>query len=446
MALSAGTRVIVLGAGIAGLAAADQLSRAGCEVKVIEKRSVCGGTHRAHHIHPYTFDVGAIFYEDDARIFDLAPEAKSLCPTILRRQRRVAPDGSVQHYPLEPREFLRQPPTVLAKSVVNLLWSRAAVKRDGTLQAITTKRLGSSFFKSTGLSAYISRFHHVPPEEIDESFFFYRMKHIERVTRMDVLARLALRSFLSSAPVGEKVRRPLHVRPREGFGPIFDPVVQRLKRAGVEFSFDDELLSLQRYGPYFLAQSSSGTTKADAVVSTIPLDTLHRAVFGEASTLVSLDMTTLFISASGLDPRVGNVLFNFHPYGRWKRATIYSRIYPDPAISREYLAVEATIPPSGEHDPEGTFNDFRTHIAALGLGENLILEGHERVESCYPLYSPGVAATVPQIIRRLTDTGLILAGRQGRFEYLPTSSGVIRRVVEELNAAETPTSPAAAAA
>lgn len=425
--------VVVLGAGIAGLAAADRLSRSGWRVRVIERHAQAGGVHRARHIGPYTYDVGSIFYEQDARIFRLAPGLSELCPQVTRVQRRIAPDGTVRHYPFEPREFLSRSPLRLAWFVTDLAWSRLAVRRDGTLDAISRKRLGRSFFEKTGLSSYIARFHHVSPRGIDESFFFHRMAFIERFTRPGELARQAMRSMRPSAPA--RPRPPLHVRPRSGFEPVFDRIVGRLASEGVDFRFGEELLSLKREGSLFLVQTTAGTFPAEAVVSAIPLDTLHRALFGDASGLVSLDMAMLFVSAARLDARLGNVLFNFHHMGWWKRATIYSRIYPEPRIGREFLAVEATIPQGGAYDPQAVFEDFRRHLESLGLADDLALEGHEHLDNCYPLYAPGTQVAVRQVLRRVAQAGVVTAGRQGRFEYLPTSSGVIRRVTEELDAA-----------
>lgn len=433
--MRAGSRVIVLGAGIAGLAAADKLSREGHQVTVIERAQKAGGTHRSRQIGPYTFDVGSIFYEENARILDLAPGLRDLCPTVKRTQRRIAPDNSVLHYPLEPREFLRKPLLPLTKAFVDLAWSRFAVRRNGTLDAISRKRLGSALFKSTGLQNYITRFHHVAPEEIDEAFFFHRMAFIERSTRIGMLLKSAWKALVMRRTVASKTRRSLHVRPREGFDAIFDRIVARLRGEGVGFAFGEELVSLRREAGQFCAITQAGNAVADVVVSTVPLDTLHHALFQKRSGLVSLNMTTLFISAGRLDPGVGNVLFNFHGDGRWKRATIYSRIYPDISTQREFFAVEMTIQPGGKHDAEAAFEDFRSHMTALHLADDLILEGHDFVENCYPLYSPGSTDQLSAIIERIAGAGVILAGRQGRFEYLPTSSGVIRRVAEELEAA-----------
>ncbi|WP_246543278.1 FAD-dependent oxidoreductase [Novosphingobium profundi] len=427
--------VIVLGGGIAGLSAAQTLTAAGMQVTLVEAEASCGGTHRSHAIGPYTFDVGSIFYEANARLFALAPGLKEMCPTISRQQRRIAPGGELLHYPLEPREFLRRRPLELLLALLDLAWSRLRVRRNGGLDAISRKRLGRRFFESTGLRHYITRFHHVPPEEVSETFFFHRMGFIDKATRLRALARLTLRALFSRGSVANRPRPVLHVRPREGFAPLFERILAQLRAQGVETRLATRIDSIRREGSSFVLETDSGTLRASAIVSTIPLATLHKAVFGTSCGLEALDMTTLFASASWLDARVGNVLFNFDRHGRWKRATIYSRIYPEPALPREFLAIECTIPPGGEHAPDVIFADFRGHVEGLGLARDLALEGHTRVEGCYPLYRPDTEATLRNTLERIAQAGIVTVGRQGRFEYLPTSSGVIRRVREELEKA-----------
>lgn len=429
-ASSGATSVIVLGAGIAGLSAAHRLSERGLDVTVIDQADRAGGAHRSCHIGDFTFDLGSFFYEDGARIFELAPQIREQCPKVLRVQRRIAPTGSILHYPLEPREILKQCSWRLPFALLDLAGSRLGVRRDGTLDAISRQRLGRTFFRMTGLEAYMRRFHHLPPSEIDEGFFFHRMAHIERSTRAEALLHAAFRSLIPRT--ANSARRPLYVRPRSGFEKIFKPIVAHLKSRGVEFRFLESLECIRSQGPAFHVRTSMGSYTADVLVSTVPLESLHQALFGESSGLTSLDMTTLFVSADWLDPRAGNVLFNFHGEGHWKRATVYSRIYPQSLGGREFFTVEATIAAGASYLPEAIFDDFRSHASALGFARGIRLEGHARVGDCYPLYPPGSAARLQTVTDRVSATGVVLAGRQGRFEYLPTSSGVIRRVEEEL--------------
>ena len=429
--------VVVLGAGIAGLAAADRLARAGHRVIVLEASARCGGTHRSRNIGPYTFDVGSIFYEDGSRLFELADGLREMCPAVQRRQRRIAPSGHLLHYPLEPRETLLQFPLRLPAILADIAWSRLFVRRDGSLEAILRQRLGQRLLNQTGLAAYVARFHHVPARDIDELFFFHRMAFVERMTRLGAMLGTGWRSLLARGPgVAGRKRKDLHIRPAAGYDELFLVVRQRLEAAGVEFRFGAAVQAIARQPDgSFAIRTAAGSITAPAVVSTIPLNALHEMLFGQPTGLASLHLTSLFVSAGQLHPDTGNVLFNFHTAGRWKRATIYSRMYPHLGEGRAFFTVEITIPPGGAHDPEAGFADFAAHLQALGIADDLRLEGSERVEDAYPLYAPGSVALLEQALARVAAAGVITVGRQGRFEYLPTSNGVVFRVREELAAA-----------
>lgn len=424
--------VIVLGAGIAGLGAAERLAASGHRVLVIDHATRCGGTHRSRAIGPYTFDVGSIFYEPNAPLLRLAPDLRELCPTVWREQRRIGPGGEVLHYPIEPRQLLAVSPWRTALGLGDMLVSRATVSTNGSLDAIIRQRLGRTFLKDTGLHSYISRFHHVPPEEIDEAFFRYRMGFIAHMTQPMNLLRKGFVSVFSNKPINAKIRRPQHVRPYDGYDLLFNPIRARLESTGVTFRLGETPVSIERRPDGFRVETDQGEYHAPALVSTIPLDTMHRLLFGTPSGLISLDMTTLFVSAATLSAKLGNVIYNFHQHGWWKRATVYSRIYPEAPTDREFFAVEVTIAEGSRHDPDRAFADFAGHMSALGLATDLRLEGADLIESCYPLYRRGVYQQAATVAARVGETGIITAGRQGRFEYLPTSSGVIRRVWEEL--------------
>lgn len=55
-------KVIVVGAGLAGLSAAHELHQAGCEVVVLEAQSKVGGRCKTKHENDFSFDTGAQFF------------------------------------------------------------------------------------------------------------------------------------------------------------------------------------------------------------------------------------------------------------------------------------------------------------------------------------------------------------------------------------------------
>ncbi|WP_444459963.1 FAD-dependent oxidoreductase [Rhodobacter capsulatus] len=429
------TGVLVIGGGIGGLAAADALARAGHRVVLLEAGDWLGGMHHSVEIGPYSFDLGAIFYEETAALFDLAPGLRDLCPQVQRVQCRIDPEGTLCHYPIELRDLRRWPRARLAGAVAAMLAARLLLRRDGTLERACVNRLGPVFYRGTGLRDYVARFNVSPPEAIDEEFFVDRMRFVHRQTDFAAMARAGWNGLRHGA-FRVKPRDPLRVRPRAGYGVLFERIRAQLEAAGGRVVLQAPVTRIEREASgRMVVTSPAGRFRAATVVGAAPLDTLHRAVFGTESGFESLSLMTLFVSAGRFAPGAGNLLFNFHGAGRWKRATFYSRIYPDPAIPREYLSVEATLLPGEALSPETVFAEFAAQCLRLGLAEDLRLEGAVTTPQAYPLYRPGQLARRAAVLERLVQAGVLPVGRQGRFEYLPTASGVVRRVQEELTRA-----------
>lgn len=434
---------IVLGAGIAGLAAAHALSATGGRLLVIDQADTCGGTHRSRNIGPYTFDVGSIFFETTAPIFDLAPELRARCLPVRRRQQRITPQGGLAHYPFEPREILSWPLRTRLAALGDLLARGFYLGTPKNVEELCRARLGKTIYMVSGLRNYITRFHQEPPSGIGANFFRKRMGFVDRAA-----GPWALLSQASSLlwPRPKAVRAALLVRPVRGFGEIYDPIQKSLEARGVAFLLGQAIDRIEhRDGGGFMVQVGGRELVVERIVSTIPVANLHRLVFGEAPRLEGLDLLSLFVSAPKGSQVEGNVLFNFHGEGRWKRLTLYSDIYvTEPGLSRtrDFFTVEVTCRQDEKPDPAAAFNDFTAHMTTLGLfPPGLRLEGFETVRNAYPLYRPHTGAVVAAMLERLTAFGIVSAGRQGRFEYLPVSSLVIRRTWEEL-AAQGLTDPA----
>ncbi|MEM6693124.1 MAG: FAD-dependent oxidoreductase [Pseudomonadota bacterium] len=427
-------QVIVLGAGVAGLAAAKTMAEAGFAVTVIDANDYCGGAHRSFDINGYTFDAGSFFYEERSSLFRLAPDLTSLCPTLGRVQRRIVPDRVIRPYPMQPSEIRAWPWREKARAAIDLASAPLRFSRDGTLAGICLQRLGQSLFERTGLSAYIERFNRMPPETIDEQFFFDRMAFIDTQTRRAGLTKRVLKA-LRSGDKKQAQRKPLRVRPRSGHSALFSRIRAHLESLGVRFELGHRVTACTRNTNGFEVITDASTFTGDVLLSSIQIDQLHQMLFAEPSGVKSLDLLTLFVSASELCEDTGNVLYNFDTVGSWKRATIYSRIYPEPQADRAFFNVEFTVRPGDNMPVDDAFKDVSQHLEVLGLARGLRLEGHTLTPAAYPIYERGMGTTRAAALQRVTEAGVVPIGRQGRFVYLPTASGVINQVMEVMHEA-----------
>ncbi|MEM8629756.1 MAG: NAD(P)-binding protein [Pseudomonadota bacterium] len=422
----------MLGAGPAGIAAAHSLSLRGKSVTVIDREPRAGGTHRSFNIGQYTFDSGSVFFEQNHPLFEMFDGLRELCPSIRRKQGRIAPDASVQHYPFKPQEALRWRFDKQVLAAFELATRSTNQELPPDVEALCVSRLGRTIYETTGLSYYIRRFNREDPAEIDAIFFDRRMNFVLKRSRISALVKGQLQNTLgmSTQPTAKP---PLLVRPLEGFEALYGRAREKLEAKGVVFKFNSDVEGIVRGDGMYQIHTSDGIVEAEDVVGAMPLDHLHRSAFGEGTGLEGIDLITLFVSVSDVPGFDGNVLFNFHEKGRWKRATIYSRIYGRQA-DRDYFAVEITNRPENAPDAEAEFARFREDVRDLGLfAPDLRLEGFDIVRDAYPLYRKGCQHLIDQGIARLKDLGIHPVGRQGRFDYLPISATVISKTRAQLS-------------
>lgn len=428
----------MIGAGAAGLSAAHHICRDTKSIIVIDHSKHCGGFHKDRRIGPYSFDLGSIFYEVNSRLLDLAPGLRDLCLPVQRVQKRIEQSNRIAKYPFETREIRSWPVKHQLATLRDAFVTRHLSKPNGALDTLCVNRLGSTLFRETGLQDYVKRLNHLDPGEMDETFFYRRMGQIDRATRGSVWSKLRQARKLGRKLPAAKPK--MLVRPPEGFSAIFEKIQMHLERNGVTFRLGEAIHAISRENGVFLVDTDAGQIKAKSVISSAPVETIYRLLFGRPTDLESLDLTTLFVSAERLDDRLGNVFYNFTRHGAWKRGTVYSKFYPDLGEGRSFFSVERTSLVHETVEPEDAFAEFAAQLQKLGLANDLKLEGSAFTRNCYPLYRTGFLDRVNQITRDIEEAGITLVGRQGRFEYLPTSSLVIKQVISTLSQTANPVS------
>ncbi|WP_172332706.1 NAD(P)/FAD-dependent oxidoreductase [Mangrovicoccus sp. HB161399] len=416
--------VVVLGCGIAGLTAAYELQRSGLSVVMVDRAEECGGSHRSRNIGPYTFDSGSVFFEPTHPMFDMFDGILETCQPVLRKQGRIAPDGTVRHYPFAASEFLTWPLLLQLRGISSLLTRRLHASGQESAEAFCLSRLGHVIYEYSGLKYYIARFHHAPASEIDILFCEKRMNFILEGTRIPAMARTMWRLLRGRSTLPQRTY-PLRVRPRDGFGALYGAIRTQLENKGVSFRLGARVLELARENREFRVKTTHGDIVARNVVGAITLESMCQLALGEATGLEKIDLLTLFISVSQIEGFEGNVLFNFHRLGEWKRLTIYSRIYGK-AKEREYFSVEIPLASDGSRDALAAFRNFCRDVAQMGIfSKDLVLHDFDILEDAYPFYRKGCGAKISDAIGRIETFGIIPVGRQGRFAYLPVSALVI---------------------
>ncbi len=183
--MSAQPRVVIIGAGPAGLTAAYQLVKAGVRPVVLEADDVVGGISRTVEREGWRFDIGG------HRFFTKVPEVESLWHEILDdesflqrpRMSRIFYRGNLFDYPLKAGNALKGLGVVEAvRCVASYFWARVRPPKDqsnfeGWVTARFGKRLYSIFFKT-----YTEKVWGVPATEIQADWAAQRIKNLSLLT------------------------------------------------------------------------------------------------------------------------------------------------------------------------------------------------------------------------------------------------------------------------
>jgi protoporphyrinogen oxidase len=172
-------RVVVVGAGPAGLTAAYQLEKADVHSTIIEADHIVGGISRSEERDGYRFDIGG------HRFFTKVPEVEALWHEILPdedfllrpRMSRIYYRGKYYDYPIKPLNALRNlGPIEAVRCIASALWVRVRPpKQQNTLEdyivANYGRRLFDHFFKT-----YNEKVWGVPASELSADWGAQRIK------------------------------------------------------------------------------------------------------------------------------------------------------------------------------------------------------------------------------------------------------------------------------
>jgi protoporphyrinogen oxidase len=432
-------RVVVVGAGPAGLTAAYELCKAGITSIVLEKDSEIGGLSRTASYKGYGFDIGGHrFFTKVKAVEDMWREVLP-ASQFLRRQRlsRIYYNRRFFFYPLR-----------ASNALLGLgLWNSALVLAsyvkaqafpmlpEETFDRWVSNRFGRRLFEIF-FKTYTEKVWGIPCNEIMAEWAAQRIKGLSLLT--------AVKNALFSQPPSDrsaviKTLIDAFDYPERGPGMMWERVAEIVREKGSDVLTDRSVERLRWEPGRMLAVEVNGTDGRQEVrgthfISSMPIGELVQkldppppAEVRDAATKLNyrdfltvaliVDRTDLFpdnwIYIHDPDVKVGRV----QNFKNWSPAMV-----PDPSktcLGLEYFCFEGDGLWAMADD--ALVDLGRREIDALGLARAAeVVDGTVvRMPKAYPVYDGGYAAAL-RTIRRFLDAhirNLQLVGRNGMHRY-----------------------------
>jgi protoporphyrinogen oxidase len=282
----ASPRVVIIGAGPAGLTAAYQLAKLGHTSTVLEADSVVGGISRTVERDGWRFDIGGHrFFTKVQAVEDLWHEILDDDEFLQRpRKSHIYYRGKFYDYPLRPLNALRNlGPLEAVRCVASALWVRVRPPKDqSTLEGYVVAnygwRLYNHFFRT-----YSEKLWAVPPSQIAADWGAQRIKGMSLFQA--VWEPIRSRYTRQRRDKGRQVTSLIEEfqYPMYGPGMMWERCQELVEDAGTKVTLDTRVTRIRHAGGRavsVVAESQGVATEypADHVVSSMPFSLLLAAM------------------------------------------------------------------------------------------------------------------------------------------------------------------------
>ncbi len=430
----AGDRVIVVGAGPAGLTAAYLLAQRGAHVTVLEGSTAVGGISQTARYKGYRFDIGG------HRFFTKIAPVQALWEELLGdefidvpRLSRIHYGGRYFHYPLRAWNALSGLGVVNAVRIV-MSYAQAQLRPspvEETFEQWVTNRFGRRLYEIF-FKTYTEKVWGVPCTEIRAEWAAQRIQGLS-------LARAILSATVLNRRATD-IKSLIHTfkYPRLGPGQMWEACSARVQALGGDVLVQHHVTKLELCDgavTAVVAETPTGTQRlaADHVVSTTDLRALVRAFGSEAPApvreaaegLAYRDFLVVALMLDRADLFPDNWIYVHTPgvkvgriqnFNNWSRAMV-----PDAGrtcLGLEYFCFEGDG--LWTSDDAALVRLAAAELATLGLapGATVVDGTVVRMAKAYPIYDSYYRGHL-DVVRTLLDAvpNLHTVGRNGMHKY-----------------------------
>ncbi len=428
-------RVVILGAGPAGLSAGWKLAERGYKVDLIEKDTRVGGLCRSYYYKDYTFDLGGhrFISKDDA----LIEEIKRLMGDELMvspRKSVVRLKGKYFYYPLAGKDLItKMNPLTSARCFLDYLYVTAKKKlvdtKEVSLEDWVVNRFGKGLY-DIYFGPYSAKLWGVPPSQISKDWAAQR---ISLLNLWDVFLRLLGKTNNTPKTYATKFYYPV----KGGIGRMCDKMAEKITSMGGNIHLGSQVTSVERKDGSIKAvryrqDGEEKTITGDHFISTIPLPEFIKMLtprvdrnyldVAESMRFRSLRFLNVIIDSS----RISDNTWIYIPEKRFRVMRIQEPKNWSPnnaPADKTSLILELACNVGDEiwnADDESLSRQCFSELRDLGLlnGERVLHKFSTRIVHAYPIYT----LDYHQKIKKLSEvfdsfSNLLPIGRQGLYRY-----------------------------
>lgn len=434
--MSGKQRVVVLGAGPAGITAAWRLSELGYPVTVLERDDAVGGMARTIKVGDYAVDFGPHTFhvretDESRRVLASIKRFFGDDPLVLTRGTRVLLRGKEYVYPLEMLQVLTGVSPFLSARIIfdylvaTLTSTFAPAKKEDSFEEWGVRNLGRTLYDLC-FGIYSARVWGLPTSQISS-------KQAQRVAKLN-LKNIILRTLGIKADPATYFTKYMY--PRQGISELYEGMAREVRAAGNEIKLNTPAVRVEREADKVarvicLENGVERAIECDIVLSTLPLPSLVNMttpllpapVVSHAAKLRYRSLKLIYIALKRAQMTDYHWVYLLDEHFRVNRLSEQKNVSPDMVPKdRTVLCIELSLwkdEPLWQQSDEEIYRLALRDLMKMGYGvtEAEVDEYHVTdIPTAYPVYELNFEDHLIPVLEGVHEmTNVLTLGRHGLF-------------------------------